>query len=66
MKEKKLSYRFFNPNTEEDTANFLLKLFSEVNAPRAEEAIRRAAGSRSDFGQETDKPSAGGTTICVQ
>lgn len=65
MKERKLSYRFFNPNTEEDTADFLLKLFAEVNAPRAEDAIRRAAESRSDFEREADGPPAGGTKICA-
>ena len=64
MKERKLSYRFFNPNTEEDTADFLLKLFAEVNEPKAEEAIRRAAGDRTDPVQKPDKLSEG-TTICA-
>ena len=42
MKETKLTYSFFNPNTVEDTANYLLKLFVEVNQRKVDEAIRRA------------------------
>lgn len=43
MKETKLTYSFFNPNTVEDTANYLLKLFVEVNQRKVDEAIQRAA-----------------------
>lgn len=43
MKDKRLNYSFFNPNTVEDTADFLLRLFVEVNRPRVDAAIRRAA-----------------------
>ena len=39
----KLNYRFHNPNTPEATADFLAKLFVEVNMPKAEAAIRAAA-----------------------
>ena len=43
MADKTLNYSFFNPNTVEDTADFLLKLFVEVNRPKVDAAIRRAA-----------------------
>lgn len=39
----KLNYRFHNPNTPEATADFLVKLFVEVNKPKVEAAIRAAA-----------------------
>lgn len=43
MADKTLNYSFFNPNTMEDTADFLLKLFVEVNRPKVDAAIRKAA-----------------------
>ena len=43
MADKTLNYNFFNPNTVEDTADFLLKLFVEVNRPKVDAAIRKAA-----------------------
>ncbi len=43
MKKRKLNYIFHNPNTPEATADYLLKLFIEVNTPKVEAAIRRAA-----------------------
>lgn len=43
MKKKKLNYRFHNPNTVEETADFLLKIFIEANAGKVERAIREAA-----------------------
>ena len=43
MADKTLNYSFFNPNTVEDTADFLLRLFVEVNRPKVDAAIRRAA-----------------------
>ena len=41
--DKTLNYSFYNPNTVEDTADFLLKLFVEVNRPKVDAAIRKAA-----------------------
>jgi hypothetical protein len=38
--KQKLTYHFHNPNTPEATANFLLKLFVEVNKPKVEQAIQ--------------------------
>ena len=43
MKRTKLNYRFHNPNSAEDTADFLCKLLVEVNAGKVERAIEDAA-----------------------
>lgn len=42
----KLHYRFENPNSMEVTANYLIKLFVEVNREKVDEAIRKAAKSQ--------------------
>ena len=42
MKRMKLNYRFHNPNSAEDTADFLCKLMIEVNAGKVERAIEKA------------------------
>ena len=42
MKRTKLNYRFHNPNSAEDTADFLCKLLIEVNAGKVELAIEDA------------------------
>lgn len=42
-----LTFRFHNPNSPEATANFLVKLFVEVNLPKAEASVRAAAGGES-------------------
>ena len=39
LKRTKLNYRFHNPNSAEDTADFLCKLLIEVNAGKVEQAI---------------------------
>ncbi len=43
MKQRKLNYRFYNPNSAEDTADFLCKLLIEANAGKVERAIGEAA-----------------------
>ena len=43
MKQRKLNYRFHNPNSAEDTADFLCKLLIEVNAGKVERVIEEAA-----------------------
>ena len=43
MKQRKLNYRFHNPNSAEDTADFLCKLLVEANAGKVERAIEEAA-----------------------
>lgn len=43
MKQKKLNYRFHNPNSAEDTADFLCKLLVEANTGKVEHAIEEVA-----------------------
>ena len=43
MKRTKINYRFHNPNSAEDTADFLCKLLIEVNAVKVEMAIEKTA-----------------------
>ena len=43
LKRTKLNYRFHNPNSAEDTADFLCKFLVEVNARKVERAIEDAA-----------------------
>ena len=43
MKKRKLNYHFHNPNSAEDTADFLCKLLIEANAGKVERAIEEAA-----------------------
>ena len=43
LKRTKLNYRFHNPNSAEETADFLCKLLVEVNARKVERAIEDAA-----------------------
>lgn len=43
MKQRKLNYRFHNPNSAEATADFLCKLLVEVNAGKVERVIEEAA-----------------------
>ena len=43
MKQRKLNYRFHNPNSAEDTAEFLRKILIEANAGKVERAIEEAA-----------------------
>ena len=51
MKQRKLNYRFHNPNSVEDTADFLCMLLIEANASKVERAIKEAA-SRCAEGSE--------------
>ena len=43
MKQRTLNYRFHNPNSAEDTADFLCKLLVEANAGKVERVIEEAA-----------------------
>ncbi len=42
MKQRKLNYRFHNPNSVEDTANYLFKILIESNAGKVERALQEA------------------------
>ena len=39
---KKLNYRFYNPNTMETTADYILKIFIEVNEKKVEKVMKKA------------------------
>ena len=43
MKQRKLNYRFHNPNSAEDTANYLFEILIEANAGKVERAIEEVA-----------------------
>lgn len=43
MKKQKLTYRFHDPNPEGAAANYILKLFMDVNEEKAEQAVQQAA-----------------------
>ena len=40
VKQQTLNIRFHNPNTSEDTADYLLKLLSEANQKKLEQALQ--------------------------
>lgn len=42
MKQKKLNYRFHNPNSATDRADFLFKILIEANTGKVERAIKEA------------------------
>lgn len=43
MRTRKLNYRFHNPNPAGVTADYILKVFMEVNEKKVEQAIKTAA-----------------------
>lgn len=43
MKKQKLNYRFHNPNTAEVTADYILKVFIEVNVKKVERVMQEVA-----------------------
>ena len=53
MKKPKLHYTLHNPNTPEATADFLVKLFIEVNQPKVEQMIHQAQEAALDSPSES-------------
>lgn len=43
MKQRKLNYRFHDPNPAAVTADYILKIFVEANAGKVEAAVQQAA-----------------------
>jgi uncharacterized protein (DUF433 family) len=43
VRKQKLNYRFHNPNPADVTADYILKVFMEVNEKKVEQAIKMAA-----------------------
>lgn len=56
MKQRKLNYRFHNPNSAEDTADFLCKLLIEANAGKVERAIEEAASKCAEESEYIAEP----------
>lgn len=54
MKERKLNYRFHNPNPAAATADYILKIFIEANAGKVEAAIQKNADTLTDADEEAD------------
>ena len=53
LKQRKLNYCFHNPNTAEDTAEFLCKLLIEANAGKVERALQEATlGCKEEYIEE--------------
>ncbi len=48
MKKQKLNYRFHNPNTAEVTADYILKVFIEVNAKKVERIMQGVVAESSE------------------
>ena len=56
MKQRKLNYRFHNPNTAEDTAEFLCKLLIEANAGKVERALQEVASMSEEEDEYIEEP----------
>lgn len=56
MKQRKLNYRFHNPNSAEDTIDFLCKLLIEANAGKVERAIEEAASKCAEESEYKAEP----------
>jgi len=56
LKQRKLNYRFHNPNSAEDTANYLFKILIEANAGKVERAIEEAALGRAEENEYIEEP----------
>ena len=56
LKQRKLNYRFHNPNSAEDTADFLCKLLIEANAGKVERAIEEAASKCAEEREYIEEP----------
>lgn len=54
MKERKLNYRFHNPNTAEVTIDYILKVFIQVNEGKVKSAIQAAAESFPDIDEKVN------------
>ena len=56
MKQRKLNYRFHNPNSAEDTAEFLCKLLIEANIGKVERALEEAASKCAEESEYIAEP----------
>lgn len=56
MKQRKLNYRFHNPNSAEDTADFLCEILIEANVGKVERAIEEAASRCAEESEYIEVP----------
>lgn len=56
MKQRKLNYRFHNPNSAEDTIDFLCKLLIEANTGKVERAIEEATSKCAEESEYIAEP----------
>ena len=56
MKKRKLNYRFHNPNSAEDTAEFLCKLLIDANAGKVERALQEATSGCKEEDEYIEEP----------
>ena len=54
MKERKLNYRFHDPNPAAVTADYILKLFIEADVRKVEAAIQKATEAIPAAGERLD------------
>ena len=69
MKQRKLNYRFHNPNSAEDTSNYLFKILIEVNIGKVERAIEEAAlkcAEESEYIEESEEMEMVGETVEIR
>lgn len=52
MREKKLNFRFHDPNSEARTTEYILELFFEVDREKVETAVQQAAAGFEESGEE--------------
>lgn len=55
MKQRKLNYRFHNPNPEAATADYILKILIEANAGKVEQILQEAANQSNNLDNENDR-----------
>ena len=48
MSKRKLNYRFHNSNDPEEMAEYILKIFIEVNQPKVERALQEALDEKKE------------------
>ena len=69
MKQRKLNYRFHNPNSAEDTANYLFKILIEANIGKVERAIEEAAlkcAEESEYIEEPEEMEMVGEPVSIR
>lgn len=54
IKMQKLNYRFHNPNPADVTADYILKVFIEVNEKKVEQAIKSSAKESMNANQKEE------------